>query len=1444
MSHFALPLFQARADHLPSSRCLDDALFEASQSLATLLLKRRPIDISSLRAAMEAAFGATDASGAWSWKQAFDAVEAAQVLALKAKARSTFAGEPSPQWRLAALTKLARLCPTATVRSEESQDLQQFSTPLPLAYVMATAAHIGAGDVVLEPSAGTGMLAVWGHLAGATLALNELSAGRAALLQRLFRGVDVTRHDAEQIHDRLDPAIVPTVVLMNPPFSASPGRGYNRHAAARHLHAALARLAPGGRLVVLTLASFGPRASAWGDDWRRIRDCAQLVCSIALPGDVYARHGTSVETRLSVLDKGADSAVEPVIVTAGRLDEALQVVLDSCGGRTRPAVPPDPLASRPPLPVIISAQPSPGPTPQAFSTIPSVTEDAVELVYETVEATDDTALSDALYQPYSPQRIRIPGAASHPTPLVQSAALASVSPPQPSYRPMIRERLTRDGILSDAQVESLVYAGEAHETYLKGRYRVDDGWDGVTAAAEDDAEAVRFRRGWFLGDGTGAGKGRQVAAIILDHWLRGRRRALWLSKSDKLIEDARRDWIAVGGRESDIQPLSAWKQGKPVTLPSGILFVTYATLRTAERKSKPSRLSQLVDWLGADFDGVIVFDEAHAMANAAGEKSVRGGKKPSLQGQAGLRLQNAVPAARVVYVSATGATRVANLAYACRLGLWQTGDFPFASRTDFIAAMESGGIAAMEMVCRDLKALGLYAARNLSFNGVEYDILEHTLTEAQVEIYDRYADAFQIIHQNLAAALEATNITGPEGTYNRNAKAAALSAFEGAKQRFFNHLLIGMKGPTLVGAIEQDLADRHAVVVQIVSTNEAILDRRLAEIPASERDDLTIDITPRECILDYLVNSFPTQLHTVVADEDGNLTSIPAVDERGNPIESREAVEARNRMVEQLCALPAVPGALDQILHHFGHAQVAEVTGRSKRVLRSGDRLFVESRPASANLGETQAFMDDRKRILVFSDAGGTGRSYHADLGAANQRRRIHYLLEAGWRADQAIQGLGRSHRTNQRSAPLFRPVTTNVKGERRFISTIARRLDSLGALTRGQRQTGGQNLFRPEDNLESEYARDALRGFFRALHGGKLQSCSLALFQELTGLRLTAPDGTLNEELPPIHQFLNRILALRIALQNAIFAEFEAMIETRVDAAITAGAHETGIETIQAERLSVVETRVLHADAKTGAETRFVRIERLTRNRPLSLEDACQLHAHHEPKALINASSKRPALMIDAPSLLLDDGAVVRRVRLVRPLGAETMKWDDFERSHWQPTTMPRLQHAWAREADSITPTATDELLLITGLLLPVWHQLPAERMRVYRLKTDDGHPLLGRLIHPEERDAVLGRFGETGAEPLTPAEALTAVMERGSTIHLAHGASLRRSRFMHSDRLELVGYAHTAVDALKALGCVTEIASWRLRLFVPDTPDRQRIIASIFDQHPPIGCGDQAAG
>ncbi|MGY3108086.1 hypothetical protein ACVWW7_004713 [Bradyrhizobium sp. LM6.9] len=247
------------------------------------------------------------------------------------------------------------------------------------------------------------------------------------------------------------------------------------------------------------------------------------------------------------------------------------------------------------------------------------------------------------------------------------------------------------------------------------------------------------------------------------------------------------------------------------------------------------------------------------MQNAAGQKGERGDLKAiacnrpgaaSQQGRAGLRLQHALPNARVVYVSATGATTVHNLAYAQRLDLWGGTDFPFATRAEFVEAIEEGGVAAMEVLARDLKALGLYAARSLSYEGVAYELVEHQLTPEQVRIYDAYAGAFSVIHNNVDAAMRAANITGETGTLNGQAKSAARSAFESAKQRFFGHLLTSMKTPTLIRSIERDLDAGHAAVIRIVSTGEALMERRLAEISTEEWGEVQVDITPREYVLD------------------------------------------------------------------------------------------------------------------------------------------------------------------------------------------------------------------------------------------------------------------------------------------------------------------------------------------------------------------------------------------------------------------------------------------------------------------------------------------------------------------------------------------------------------------------------------------------------------------
>src|SRR5690606_34476713 len=77
----------------------------------------------------------------------------------------------------------------------------------------------------------------------------------------------------------------------------------------------------------------------------------------------------------------------------------------------------------------------------------------------------DGALQDTVYEAYDLQSIRIDGAAEHPTALVQSAAMASVPPPVPTYRPILPKTLVADGLLSAPQLESVIYAGNAHETH-------------------------------------------------------------------------------------------------------------------------------------------------------------------------------------------------------------------------------------------------------------------------------------------------------------------------------------------------------------------------------------------------------------------------------------------------------------------------------------------------------------------------------------------------------------------------------------------------------------------------------------------------------------------------------------------------------------------------------------------------------------------------------------------------------------------------------------------------------------------------------------------------------------------------------------------------------------------------------------------------------------------
>jgi predicted RNA methylase len=1405
------------------------SLAAVARSLADRLARGLGISRQHLRTLMQHRFGGSDAWGDWSMRDAYDALELAQVLALLDP--DQLPALPSdPYATLQSIEAIGRTLPTQSYRSERQVDLQQFSTPMPLAWLAARAAGMRATDIVLEPSAGTGMLAVHARRASAGLLLNERDPLRAALLVQAF-GDPVSTHDAEFIDDLLPPAAQPSIVLINPPFSRSEGRGRDRHAGARHLRSALARLAPGGRCVAIMSPAFAPDGTA-ASSYDAVKALVPPRVEITITGRPYARHGTSISVRLCIFDKGWMG--EPERATASSLDKALDLVLALPERLDPESPPPPPVSASAARPILPPAQAGGlftalGRTMLAKPVAPAPIEGEPRLLdYEVLAAPAPAGEQIGIYVPWRLARMTIPNASPHPDQLVESVAMSSISPPLPSYRPLLPPAAV--AALSDAQLETVIYAGQAFERDLAGHHLPNT----PGTLLEPSAAGHLYRMGFMVGDGTGVGKGQQVAACILDRWCRGRRRAIWVSKSSALIEDARRDWSALGGLPIDIQPLDVFAFGTPISMQSGILFVTYATLRS-QRDDAQSRLHQILAWLGQDFEGLVAFDEAHELANAAGTETQHGTQKGSEQGLAGVRLQNLLPRACILYSSATGATDPANLCYATRLGLWGVGT-AFETRDAFMAAIASGGIAAMEIVARDLKALGLYTARALTFSGVEYAPLEHVLTVDQIAIYDVYADAWSVIHQNLDAVLEATNIVDRMGgrTLNAQAKGAALSRFESAKQRFFGQVLIAMKLPTLLSAIEVHRGEGQHVIVQLVTTAEAMLDRRLASLGADERATLDIELSPREYMIDYLKTAFPTRMLRVFNGTDGEPRSELMVDDGGNPVHSQEAMRARDDLIERLCAMPAIPCALDEIIRHFGPDGVSEVTGRTRRLLTDATgRQRLERRSARSNLGEADAFMAGRKQILLFSDAGGTGRSYHADRNCRSaDRRRVHFLLEPGWRASSAIQGLGRSNRTNQASAPIFRPVTTDCRGERRFISTIARRLDSLGALTRGQRQTGGQNLFDPADNLESDYARDALTQWYHLLHRGKLRSTSLAEFVRMTGLKLVSEEGgALLDTLPPIQRWLNRLLALRIAAQNAIFEEYLALIQARVDAAREAGTLDIGVETIRAERVVMLEQQVLRSDPVTGAETRLCRLELHHRRRAMPL---ARLLGEWEGTPglafLRNVRSGRVALRVPSWSILDDEGRSIRVWQLIRPVATERIRDEKLGESNWHPVDEAEFRRHWQDECAEVAARVDIETINIaTGLLLPVWNRLPDDDVRVWRIADAEGATILGRIVSPAGFEKLAAAFGVSMAIALSPAEIVEAARAReGIALPGLEPARLARVHVNDDVRLEVRNFPPARREWLKSLGCFSEIIAYKTRLFMP--PSRAEAIVSAI--------------
>ena len=167
---------------------------------------------------------------------------------------------------------------------------------------------------------------------------------------------------------------------------------------------------------------------------------------------------------------------------------------------------------------------------------------------------------------------------------------------------------------------------------------------------------------------------------------------------------------------------------------------------------------------------------------------------------------------------------------------------------------------------------------------------------------------------------------------------------------------------------------------------------------------------------------------------------------------------------------------------------------------------------------------------------------------------------------------------------------------------------------------------------------------------------------------------------------------------------------------------------------------------------------------------------------------------------------------------------------SHWKAIDREDFRELWDAEVAAASAALDVETIsLATGLLLPVWHKLPADDVRVWRIADGSGEALLGRIVMPAAVEKLEAEFGLTASVRLTPAELIAAARsDEGVPVPGLDGTRLISVFVNNSRRLELRSALPQDREWLKARGCFTEVIAYTTRIFVP--VDRaEEVLAAI---------------
>lgn len=516
-----------------------------------------------------------------------------------------------------------------------------------------------------------------------------------------------------------------------------------------------------------------------------------------------------------------------------------------------------------------------------------------------------------------------------------------------------------------------------------------------------------------------------------------------------------------------------------------------------------------------------------------------------------------------------------------------------------------------------------------------------------------------------------------------------------------------------------------------------------------------------------------------------------------------QALQRKSNILDIIRSLDLPNNPLDDIIDQLGGPdKVAEITGRRGMLVRasSGKGVTYQARNTKevtmemVNMHEKQLFMDGKKLVAIISEAGSAGVSLQADRRAVNQKRRVHLTLELPWSADRAIQQFGRTHRSNQASAPEYRLLFTNLGGERRFASIVAKRLESLGALTQGDRRAGPSLS---AYNYDSSYGKKALVVMYRGIMEqdklpvvppgcssekpdtiqdfitkAKAALVSVGIVRDTVLGNGKFSGRIVDSDMHDVGRFLNRLLGLPPDIQNRLFELFISILDVLIQNARIEGNFDSGIVDMKANIIELQgNPKTVHVDQMSGATTELFTF---TLDRGITWESASTILDEKKKDGLGSASdgfyeSKREWLG-RRHFILAFESSASGMFKIVRPAVGEAvreMPLAELKNKYRKISLLEKARSGWEDEYEVSSKQCMhgpncklgnfctvgrriQEVNVLGGLILPVWGavekalskqvRLSHRRLRVVRLETTiDNQRIVGLLVPNAAVEAVL---------------------------------------------------------------------------------------------------------